>query len=272
LIVHTSSLFCFLPPLFFLLDRLCMVQSSYLLFARRLAKFPEAWLLPLFPVLIRGAWHALQLLVIFLLPVGTSSSLEQSTGSNNNNSHNNIEYNPTVLRRVFLYLSIIQARIGILYLVLNSLEERIVNNPGTDCWYQSMLPTSESTCPGRIFDFSDHIVLYFAQILPIALSEVLHSFVVPYWDTSIRPNLVTAGERIGKKNRVIPTLLLVGIVHLYVITLLGVYKTSAFFHTGPEVLVGYMISLMVQIPVSLLQCTNLWPQVRTFFYGPSTNC
>jgi hypothetical protein len=255
----------------FLLDRLFIVQSSYLLFARRLAKFPEAWLLPLFPVLMRGAWYALQMLMVFLLPIGTSCSLEQSTGGNNNHRIN-MENDPTVLRRVFLYFCIIQARIGILYLVLNSLEEQIVNNPGTDCWYQSMLPTSESTCPGRIFDFSDHIVLYFAQILPIAFTEVLHSFVVPYWNTSIRPNLVTAGERIGKKNRVIPTLLLVGIVYLYTITLLGVYKTSAFFHTGPEVLVGYMISLLVQIPLSLLQCTNLWPQVRIFFFGPLTNC
>ena len=171
----------------------------------------------------------------------------------------------TAIRRLYLYLVLIQVRGWVLYLVLNAIEEMIVENPGTNCWYQKMLPDDNDTCQGRVTDFSDHIVLYFAQILPIALCEVLHSFVVPFWDTISWESPFAGSER--SKNRLVPTMLLTGLAHLYHITLLGAYKTSAYFHTGPEIFTGYIVSLTVQIPLLLLQCTDLWPHWREYFFG-----
>ena len=193
---------------------------------------------------------------------------------------------PTVRRRLFLYLGIIQLRCWILYVFLNVVEELAVasSGHGTECWYRSFLSPGQDTCQGRTTDFSDRIVLYFAQILPIALTEALHSFVVPYWNGgSSMPELavtwdeddngvIEEGERsmtatTGSRITTAPALLMIGLMHLYCITLLGAYKTSAFFHTTPEIMTGYAVSLIVQVPMFLLQCTNRWPKLREYFFG-----
>jgi hypothetical protein len=156
-------------------------------------------------------------------------------------------------------LVLIQARGWILYLVLNYLEDFLVSPAGDDCWYQHLLSGSHGMCHGRVSDFSDHVVLYFAQILPIALTEVLHSFVVPFW--SIADN--------SRIRSMVPMGMLAVLMHLYVITFLGAYKTSAYFHTGPEIFTGYIVSLLVQIPLLLLQCSSLWPRTQEYFFGTS---
>jgi hypothetical protein len=214
-------------------------QPSYLPFARRLARFPDAWLLPLFPFFIRGAVHAFR-----ILRGHAAGSPTQIT---------------TAMRRLYLYIGLIQVRGWVLYLVFDQLEEFLVPAAGSDCWYHHLLPIGHAICQGRVSDFSDHVVLYFAQITPMALIEVLHSLAIPYWNSADGP------DKSG--NRLMPTLLIVGMLYLYFIAFLGAYKTAAYFHTGSEIFRGYLVSLIVQVPLFVLQCTRTWPKARKFFFG-----
>jgi hypothetical protein len=218
-------------------------QSRYFLFARRLARFPDAWLLPLFPLFFRGA---MQILRKFQGSIGSSKA-----------------QNMYATRRFYLYIVLIQIRGWVLYLVFDKIENLIVSSAGTSCWYEWLLPRHYSSCQGRVTDFSDHVVLYFAQLLPIALAEVLHSFVVPFWDTTKN----ASGSRNGICNAFIPVFLLVWLSNLYFVTFLGAYKTAVYFHTGPEIFTGYLISLVIQVPLFLLQCTSVFPRTREYFYG-----
>jgi len=139
----------------------------------------------------------------------------------------------------------------ILYVLFNEVEDRLVRpEPGT-CWYLDYLHDHQPDCYGRVFDFSDHAVLYFAQILPIALVEVLYAFEKPYWEEHVW----------------VARLLWMGMLYLYVIVFAGFFRTAQFFHTGKEVVVGLGVSLCLQIPIMLLQCRQggLW---RSFLFGP----
>jgi hypothetical protein len=200
-------------------------------------------LLPLFPLLVRGA---LQLFRKF-----------QIGGSNNK------VQNVYAMRRLYLYLLLTQVRGWILYMLFGAIEALLVSSAGSNCWYEELLhhDTNYSECQGRATDFSDHVVLYFAQILPIALTEVLHSFVIPFWDTK------TSTRKNGGYSSLVPIVLLAGLFYLYLITFLGAYKTAVYFHTGPEVLSGYLVSLCIQVPLCLMQCTNYFPRAREFFFG-----
>jgi len=139
---------------------------------------------------------------------------------------------------------------------MNAMEDLLVGK-NSECLREEWLTASSSSiendptttteqlrkriCGGRGFDYSDHIVLYFAQILPIALMEVLHSTIVqPFWGSSCNPW--------------IPLLLWMGLLYLYLINAIGALKTAIYFHTPLEVVVGYVISLLYQIPLCLLQC------------------
>jgi hypothetical protein len=176
-------------------------------------------------------------------------------------------------RRLYLYLVLIQIRGWGLYLVFDKIEDLFVSSADySECWYENLLHHNYSRCQGRVTDFSDHVVLYFAQILPIALVEVLHSFVVPFWDNNTKSTSTTttspsAGRTSGGYNHWVPVLLLVWLVNLYFVTFLGAYKTSVCFHTGPEILIGYLVSLCIQIPLCLLQCSSFFPWAREYFYG-----
>lgn len=149
----------------------------------------------------------------------------------------------------------------ILYSLFNLLEGYLVTTPDSDsadepCWYKDFLKTSQTPCTGREFDFSDHVVLYFAQLIPVALSETIYALRVPFW---------------RKENTLMPALLVGGLVYLYGITFLGAYKTSAFFHTPAEIFTGFGVSLLLQIPLCLLQCSPHWKTSRAYFYGqPAT--
>jgi hypothetical protein len=97
----------------------------------------------------------------------------------------------------------------------------------------------------------------------MALTEVLHSLAIPCWNSADGP---------GKSgNRLMPTLLIVGMLFLYFITVLGAYKTAACFHAGPEIFRGYIVSLVVQVPLFVLRCTRTWPKARGFFFGFAVN-
>jgi len=116
-------------------------------------------------------------------------------------------------------------------------------------------------------DFSDHVVLYFAQILPIALLEILHSFSRPYWLTDGRLTSRRSNVHDNKGALVVPIVLLLWLANLYIVTFLGAFKTAAYFHTGPEVFVGFLVSLLVQVPLCLLQCSPALSSWREYFFG-----
>eukprot|EP00980_Cylindrotheca_fusiformis_P002817 scaffold672_cov126-Cylindrotheca_fusiformis.AAC.18 len=216
---------------------ICKPPPSYLLFSRRLTRFPDAWLLPLFPLLLR----------IVLQIVRGSDGIA-------NNDFN-------TKRRLYLYIFLIQFRGWILYLLFGAIEEMLVSSPGEACWYGDLLENHFSKCQGRATDFSDHTVLYFAQILPIALTEVLHSFSTP----------LCHGKDDNKNDdplqKAVPVVLLLWLANLYAITCCSAYKTALYFHTGTELFVGYLISLLIQIPLCLTQCTSMFPRVRAYFFG-----
>lgn len=172
-------------------------------------------------------------------------------------------------RRLYLYLGLIQIRGWILYLAFDELEDLMIRSPGTQCWYDEYLYSHSQQCQGRMPDFSDHVVLYFAQILPIALVEILHSFSVPYWTSLYNRNTRLVGNDF--QGLVVPFVLILWLANLYVVTFLGAYKTAAYFHTGPEVFVGFLVSLLVQIPICWLQCTTTSLGWREYFFGPHSS-
>ena len=217
-------------------------------FLGRLAKFPDAWLIPLFPLLLRIGFRTYQTLL-------ERGHLVLDT-----------TFGVYSFRRLVFYFLLMQFRGWFLYVALNSIEDNYLNEEvnQTNCWYQDWLPTtlakSSPICRGRKFDFSDHVVLYYAQILPIALLETLHSLNRPYWPFRFFRRIA------------LPILLTTGMCYLYFITFLGVFKTATYFHTPKESLAGYGVSLLAHLPLCTLQCHNgpRMARLREYFFGQKT--
>jgi len=207
-----------------------LCESSKLPFARHLARFPQAWLLPLFPLIVRFLYSCHR---------NTYATIRRGV---------RIESYIPAFRRFMLYLVLMNFRGLILYLALNLVEDQIVESNPAGCWYRDLLYDYQPDCYGRQFDFSDHVVLFFAQILPIALVEFLHSIQVIYWKDrhyNLKESFCHA----------LPITLLAGMIYLYYIIFYASYKTAAFFHTGSEVYAGYLISILALAPLYCLQCT-----------------
>lgn len=205
---------------------ICGSPPSYFIFARSLTKIPEVWLLPLFPLLVR-----------LVVQFSQGGSMSKHT-----------------MRRLFLYIGLEQVRAFILYLLFDKIENIMVASAGDQCWYDDFLKSHQGPCQGRVTDYSDHIVLFYAQLLPIALVEVLFSFMAPFW----------------KKGILVPTILSTGLLYLYLIVYLAAYKTVEYYHTLYETGVGYVISLLTQAPLFLLMSTSLMEPIRDYFFGIST--
>lgn len=193
------------------------------------------------------------------------------------------------LRRFLLYFFIMNFRGWGLYIFLNNLQDALLvfssslYSPSqltsdNTCWYQTYLINPKHVakkCYGQDFDFSDHVVLFFGQILPVTLFEVLFCFLVPLWsstNTSTFPlskssSSLNNSTNIKKRNgssigfmqfipqaiRYIFVLLLIGgFLYLNFITFVAVYHTAAYFHTATEVIIGYVVSLCVQLPLGYI--------------------
>ena len=89
------------------------------------------------------------------------------------------------------------------------------------------------------------------QMLPLPLMETLQSLVAPFWGRARAPAFV----------------LVSCLAYLYTITLVGEFKMAGYFHMGLEILAGYMVSLLVQVPYAILQCYAVWPGLRLWFFG-----
>lgn len=232
------------------------VANSPLPFLGRLTRFPDALIIPLFPLLIRIAVRTYQ------------TSME-------NAYLNTTTFGVYSFRRFTLYFLLMIFRACVLYVGLNKVlgnfdstsqtrndvngyDDESSNGTAT-CWYGEWLQETQQSCHGRRFDFSDHIVLFLGQLLPIALVECLHSLDRPYWSFHLYHQRYS-----------LPLLLTAGMVYLYFVTLVGVYKTASYFHTPIECLVGVAISLSSQIPLYLLQCSTRLESVaklREYFFG-----
>jgi hypothetical protein len=245
-------------------DGICRSMPWYLYLVKRLARFPEVILISLFPLLVRGIYYLVSLCQQRGVVVASSDNVELKRQQ---------EINTLTRRRLCLYIGLTQIRWWILYLLSNAIESQIVDavaGGGDDddgCWYDSLLRGGDhNSCKGKAFDYSDHIVLYWAQILPLVLTEVLYSFVAPYWRFDNRAPTRTT-TKLLKPVRLVPTILIAGVIYIYIISFVGTYSTAAYYHTFPEVIVGYLISLLIQIPLFLIQCTSLMENVRNYFFG-----
>jgi hypothetical protein len=284
---------------------ICTSPRGIFLLSKRLSYFPEAWLLPLFPLLIRFVFSMVQHFYYH------QQQQYQSTSHDDDIATFWRIQNQLARRRFYLYIVLIQVRGWILYLLFNTIEDYFLSSTSTsslsssvnDCWYEKYLYPNHTACHGQLSDFSDHIVLYYSQILPIPLTEVVHSFVVPYWRRRRRnhptTNTIISTNSIHNNNNdstntsrssttrhsatrsflptaisaptttsiILPTILLCGMMYLYIITFVGSYKTSAYFHTNSEIWYGYVVSMVIQVPLCVLQCTPFRKDVSLYFFG-----
>lgn len=178
-----------------------------------------------------------------------------------------------IFRRCCFYFILMNFRGWFMYILLNKIEDQFVmgSNPANNtCWYniEGWLPQSseQEVCAGRPFDFSDHIVLYYAQILPIALFETLHITIeYPYWyigvptDSSVQHvrNLILMETiRNNFLRWFVPIVLLGTHIYLQIVTTFGAYKTTFYFHTPFEIIAGFIISMIISVPLCRIQCNN----------------
>eukprot|EP00550_Attheya_septentrionalis_P008592 CAMPEP_0198292826 /NCGR_PEP_ID=MMETSP1449-20131203/14182_1 /TAXON_ID=420275 /ORGANISM="Attheya septentrionalis, Strain CCMP2084" /LENGTH=356 /DNA_ID=CAMNT_0043992139 /DNA_START=101 /DNA_END=1174 /DNA_ORIENTATION=+ len=227
-------------------------STSNLLFANSLTGFPQAWLLPMIPFL-------LQLLVALL----NKTSLE------------------LILRRGLFKFVLMNIRGCILYLGFDFLQKawhanrhgETTNLVETDCWYQDFLRPHQRdrVCYGQRFDFSDHVVLFYAQILPVLMLELLVWIKQPPVSSASASSqrLNNSPDKVGLEMSIfqrylVPALIVGSVVYLHMITYLNIHKTAAYYHTGPEMMVGYAISLCVQLPIGYLVCHRDWGAMRQY--------
>jgi Inositol phospholipid synthesis protein Scs3p. len=173
----------------------------------------------------------------------------------------------------------------------------------SSCWYTSWLKNKwrddssvsggggvvgdgeTASCYGHLFDFSDHVVLFFSHSFPSMVFEASFCFLFPFLPQRC-PSFSSAGGLVDGStgqvdrnrsmsssrnkpsacvfvwNTLLPILLLVLFFYLNVVTLLAVHSTAAYFHSVGEVIVGYLISLMVQIPMGWIIWADEWKHVR----------
>jgi hypothetical protein len=173
-----------------------------------------------------------------------------------------------IFRRLCLYVFLMNFRGWALYIGFNRLEGKLVTPSPENCWYRDWLREGQSQCHGQAFDFSDHVVLYFGQILPIALIEVMHALEQPYWTERSSFRSINNNPNIASTH-FLPISLVAGLLYLHFVTYVGAYTTTSYFHTFPEVCAGFIISLLIHVPMGILQCHERCAGARDFFFGSS---
>ena len=190
------------------------------------------------------------------------------------------------MKRLFIYFVVMNIRGWILYQFLNHAQQIILQAMNFDidpdissettqtiCWYEEFLKghRKKQSCYGRSFDFSDHVVLFYSQLLPICLFETLFWFMVPPWKN--RHTYSNLDNPYPKRQSsflapfyVSEILVSIGMIlfllFIYIRTYVAVYQTAAYFHTFNEVVMGYFISLCIQLPFAFTMCFGRWETVR----------
>jgi hypothetical protein len=245
----------------------------------RLSKFPDAILLPILPLLLQIVVRLTTSAVVFAASVAGRSRRGPVSFSSSSYLAPSTTTTTYLLSRLFLYICICYFRMYILYLFLNYLEDNTTglswgsstSSSSSSCWYQPYLQRSTSSLSlsiddssycsyRRAFDFSDHIVLYYGQILPIATAETLM--------TIMTAMTMTNYDRRRGGCSTSAVVLAVGsffyLLSLYAIVSRAGYGTAAYFHTGTEVYVGYLIGqLCITLPLAYRQYQGWYP-----FVGP----
>jgi len=248
-----------------------------------MTRFPDLLLLTFLPILLR-------------LFINLGGWITQTDHTHRNKAR-------TSMNRLVLYAFIMLFRIFFLYIYLNLVQEFMQDSStkrlspempetpthltNTDCWYANFTTrNTKNPCYRQQFDFSDHTVLFFAQSLPIMLLEttVFHFF--PLWPTHTtdhtsdngiptprRTGAATSGRADSIPSFIFNTLLssCLSSFFFYInnVTLLVAHSTAAYFHTTKEVVVGYIISLVVQIPITILISSSRHSGIRYSFGLPS---
>ena len=136
------------------------------------------------------------------------------------------------------------------------------------CWFTKHLHRNfDSECHGQQFDFSDHIVLFHAHFLPIMIMEAIVCYRHPLWSFTTNNTPTSADQQNAEKRRsslsfykiffcgmkmLLLTSVLVWFGYVSFIVYISAISTAAYFHTVPESIVGYLLSLTVQIPIGLV--------------------
>ncbi len=230
-------------------------------------------------------------------PTSSTTSLEKIVVDNSSPTievrmpESNHKFIRTTLLRLFFYFILLNFRGWGLYIGANALEDYVVlpwftGNTVTSplrmnslsdvehdihykegyqrhCWYEDALKShhkssmeSHSECYGRPFDFSDHVVLFLAHYLPIFFMEMLVCYRFPFWER-------TSTSHQNKVGRVcwyaIHAFLF---LYLHLLVLHSTYQTAVYFHTQGEIIVGYVVSMFIQLPVCYLMCSEKWTWLK----------
>jgi len=211
-----------------------------------------AWIFPLIPALVRIIFSVL------------NTSWKHS-------AHPTQRDTWLTLKRICFYLLIFLFRGFVLLLLFNVVEEKLIqfmdwDRTSDECWYQNLLRERKKKidCYGQSFDFSDHIVLFYGQILSIALFEIFFFFLVPLWSKQIsrlqRTNLNLFPETTLEKFTSV-TFLSISL-YMYFITSYAAFRTAAYFHTWSEIIIGFIISFFIQYPLIQIMCDESWTNLR----------
>jgi len=223
----------------------------------------------------------------------STSSAPMLEKADNNTSTTLNEHHPHVsiritLRRFLFYFLLLNFRGFGLYIGANALEDYIIlpwitgstvvsplrthsmsdieheiqykDNNEPECWYKEVLKShhkaamennGHSDCYGRPFDFSDHVVLFLAHYLPIFVLEMLLYFNFPFWGPT------STARSAATKHGIIWNVLHVGLfIYLHLLVLHALYHTAVYFHTPAEIIVGFIVSLVLQLPLIYLMCSE----------------
>lgn len=144
-----------------------------------------------------------------------------------------------------------------------------------ECWYKDVLKAhhksamdndGHSECYGRPFDFSDHVVLFLAHYLPVFVMEMLLCYSIPFWDSTQK-----AAQRGHPVLKYLWTALHVFLLlYLHLLVLHALYQTAVYFHTPAEILVGYVVSLILQLPVMHLMCADTTQSLKEYIGLPTS--
>jgi len=250
---------------------LCNSKIRSIPFSRSITRYPDSWLLPLIPIALR-------------IVIGIFGKLSDQP-------HPYPRDIWTTTKRLIFVILIFQIRGWGLYVFLNIVENAVLSSsmvanildiireapdvPVGSCWYRPWLKSwqesGENTCYGIPFDFSDHVVLFFSHSFPSMIFEASFCFLIPFLPETSHWKTRTDRDRgDGREvavlyllmNTILPKVLLLVFVYLNIITLLAIHGTVAYFHTVGEVVVGYLISLVVQIPVGWIIWAEEWKHIR----------
>jgi len=239
----------------------CIPKNQLPFLAGTLTTLRGAWLVPLIPILLR-----------IVMEITSNYMLARN---------NDLSFS---LRRLLLYNFVIFFRLGVLYLLFNSVGGYMHATESGSCWYEPYLKMRNEhvPCYGQNFDFSDHIVLFLGQTLPIVLFELLVSIsFLPRLqiieesqqedseDKNISKSQQDTFARNEVLNKALMAIQLLFFLYFNFVTLISAYKTAAFFHTPAEVLIGCLISLSVQLPLCYIIFNNEAVRFRNLIGFPT---